>query len=70
METPSKKIEWQTVTRKDWSEEAINDHLNCCLCGTELSFSHAIDHAQQAAVEEAKCGFCGVKHRATEHRLQ
>jgi transcription elongation factor Elf1 len=68
MET-SKKIEW-TVSKKQWQEEAISDHLTCCLCGTELSFEHRVDHVQQVVKEEAHCKSCGVKHRTTENRLQ
>lgn len=69
MET-SKKFEYPTITAKDWREEAISDHLNCCLCGSELHFTHNVDHKTQVAVEAGCCEFCGVKHHARDHRLQ
>lgn len=70
MDTSEKtKTEWH-VTKKEWQEEAVHDHLTCCLCGTSLKFEHKVDHITQVATEEASCTSCGVKHRSTHHRLQ
>lgn len=68
MET-SKKPEWQ-VTTKEWQEEAVLDHLNCCLCGTELQFKHKVDHIHKVVTEDAQCASCGVKHRSSQFSLQ
>ncbi len=68
MET-KKDTEWH-ITKKEWQEEAVLDHLNCCLCGTALKLQHRVDHIHQIASEEANCSSCGVKHRATQHKLQ
>jgi C4-type Zn-finger protein len=68
MET-SKKAEWH-VTEKEWQEEAVLDHLNCCLCGSALKLKHKVDHIHQIATEDAHCASCGVKHRTAQHRLQ
>lgn len=58
------------VTRREWQEEAVLDHLNCCLCGTELKFHHKVDHIHRLVTEDARCTSCGVKHRSCMHPLQ
>jgi len=65
----AKVAEWH-VTKKEWQEEAVHDHLTCCLCGSDLKFQHKVDHIANMAHEEAHCESCGVKHRSTDHRLQ
>ena len=69
MDTSKKTIEWN-VTKTEWQEEAVHDHLTCCLCGSDLQFQHKVDHITQLATEDANCKSCGVKHRSTQHHLQ
>lgn len=62
------KIHWPTA--EQWREEFIDDHLNCCLCGTALKFDHKVDHIAHVVTENAACPSCGVKERQTTHCLQ
>jgi hypothetical protein len=68
METAKKQT--YEVSKKEWQEEAVLDHLNCCLCGRELRFQHRVDHIHRLATEDAKCVACGIQHRSTQHPLQ
>lgn len=68
MDTSNKT--WPEITRKDWQQEAVEDHLNCCLCGGALKFDHHVDHINQVASEDALCPSCGIKLKSTEHKLQ
>lgn len=65
----TKAVEWH-VTKKEWQEEAVHDHLTCCLCGSDLKFQHKVDHIQGLAIEDASCSSCGVKQRTSQHTLQ
>jgi hypothetical protein len=69
METSKKTIEWH-VSKQEWQEEAVHDHLTCCLCGTELKFEHKVDHVNRIATEDASCTACGIKQRSASHPLQ
>ncbi len=58
------------VSHKEWLEQAILDHLCCCLCGTQLKFQHKVDHIRRLVTEDAHCERCGVKHRSIMHPMQ
>ncbi len=51
-------------------QEFIQDQNHCCLCGSELKFTHAMDHLTLTVVEDAKCESCHVSLRTRTHSLQ
>ncbi|CAN5633709.1 hypothetical protein BH10BDE1_BH10BDE1_10600 [soil metagenome] len=51
-------------------QEFMQDQNHCCLCGSELSFSHKMDHLTLTVVEDAKCGSCHISLRTKTHSLQ
>lgn len=51
-------------------QEFIQDQNHCCLCGSELKFTHAMDHLTLTVVEDAKCESCHVSLRTRSHTLQ
>ena len=55
---------------RNWILETIEEHLNCILCGTEMTFKHVVDHIAQNVKEEGHCPHCKVRGRASEHSLQ
>jgi len=64
----------QTVATIDvnvnWTDESVNDHLNCVLCGDALEFKHKTNFVEQTVHEDAQCGSCGVRTRQNAYRLQ
>lgn len=58
------------VSKTEWMQETLNDHLQCVLCGTELSFKHKTDFIAQSVTEDAHCPACQIRNRQTSHRLQ
>ena len=58
------------VSKEEWIDESIHEHLNCILCGTELSLSHHTDFVNQTVSEEAHCKGCKVRNRQSSYRLQ
>lgn len=63
-------LNWSEVSKLDWNQEAIYDHLHCCLCGTELNFSHKANYMQMTVSEEASCPHCKIKTRESFHSVQ
>ena len=64
-------IQWPPkVSKKQWLEESIDDHLQCVLCGTSLSFKHKTDFISGVVNEEAHCAACGVRNRQSTYSLQ
>ena len=51
-------------------QEFVQDQNHCCLCGTELSFAHKMDHLTLTVVEDAKCDTCHISLRTRSHSLQ
>lgn len=51
-------------------QEFIQDQNHCCLCGSELKFTHSMDHLTLTVVEDAKCESCHVSLRTRTHSLQ
>jgi hypothetical protein len=50
-------------------QEYMQDQNNCCLCGSELTFSQKIDHLSLTVVEDARCGSCHISLRTKNHTL-
>ena len=59
-----------TLDRLTAVQEFVQDQNHCCLCGTELSFAHKMDHLTLTVVEDAKCGTCHISLRARSHSIQ
>lgn len=74
MDTSSKNEKSQVIASIDvnvkWTDESVQDHLNCVLCGTPLRFKHKTDFVAQTVIEEAHCPCCLIRTRQNEHRLQ
>lgn len=51
-------------------QEFMQDQNHCCLCGSELSFFHKMDHLTLTVVEDAKCGSCHISLRTKTYSLQ
>ena len=58
------------VTRRQWLDESVADHLNCVLCGSTLEFKHDISYVEQSVNEQANCPTCRVRGRQANHTLQ
>lgn len=52
------------------AEEVMARYTHCCLCGSNLHFSHMTDFARNITQETAKCPECGIKIRRIMHKLQ
>lgn len=52
------------------SEEVVERHTHCPICGGHLHFIHLTDFALNMTREASKCPECGYKARATQHKLQ
>lgn len=59
-----------TVSKQEWLQESVVDHLHCVLCGTPLNFKHKTDFIAGVVTEDATCPACRVRNRQTCHRLQ
>lgn len=64
------RVHFEGLSRKDWAQAKIEEHLNCLLCGTPLQFKHQVDHIDQVVHEEAHCSCCGIRNRQADHSLQ
>ncbi len=58
------------VSKDDWRQEVLQDHFQCVLCGTALTFRHKTDFITQIVTEDAHCPSCQVRNRQASHRLQ
>ena len=58
------------VSKQAWMEEAMNDHLLCVLCGSEMVFKHKTDFLRNTVCEDAHCSSCGVRNRQSNYTLQ
>ncbi len=63
-------IKWPDFSQMKWNEEAVYDHLHCCLCGSELKFAHKTNYTNNFVTEEAACPSCKIKTRESSHSLQ
>ena len=55
--------------KKITREMAIEQHLTCCLCGSELNFKHQVNHLVLKVTEVADCPSCLIKLRERDHGL-
>lgn len=51
-------------------EQFLDDYLHCCLCGTELSYTHVTNFVTLEVAEEARCPSCQIRHKKDAHTLQ
>lgn len=51
-------------------QEFLQDQNHCCLCGSELKFTHKFDHLELTVLEDAKCESCHISLRTRSHSLQ
>lgn len=51
-------------------EQFLMDYTTCCLCGTELMFTHVTHFVNNSVEEKTCCESCGVKHVAKTYALQ
>ncbi len=64
-------IQWPPkVSSKAWLEESVDEHLQCVLCGTQLTFKHKTDFITGIVNEEANCTACGIRNRSVTYSLQ
>lgn len=50
--------------------EQVENFTNCCLCGTDLEFTHSVDYGNLAIKEEAFCPACSIKTKSAIFTLQ
>lgn len=50
-------------------EVFLADHLQCCLCGSELIFHRTVDFAELAVQESSECPSCRIRSRARSYGL-
>jgi hypothetical protein len=65
----TKKTNHYTHTSKNY-EDVIADFNQCCLCGTDLKFTHKADYENLMIQEEAFCPACSIKTKNNSHILQ
>lgn len=58
------------VSQREWLETAMEDHLQCVLCGSALTFAHKTDFILGTVAEDAHCPGCRVRNRQSLHTLQ
>lgn len=64
-------VQWPPkVSKKAWLEESVEEHNQCVLCGTALTFKHKTDFIAGTVVEEANCPSCGIRNRQSSYSLQ
>ena len=58
------------MSDKSEHEIILDDENNCCLCGSNLKFNHAVDYLTLMIKEDAHCPSCNIKMKSREHVLQ
>ena len=51
-------------------EQFVLEYTTCCLCGTELEFTHVTNFSHQEVIEEAYCPSCNIRAKKESHGLQ
>ena len=54
----------------DAKTQFLLDYTTCCLCGTDLEFTHVTNFVHHEVVEEAYCPSCSIRTKQESHRLQ
>ena len=72
-ETPSTEpqivAEFHIIDRPNHREEFLEAYHNCCLCGSELVFTHNTNFITLEVKEEAFCTACNIRTKQDDHRL-
>lgn len=58
------------VSNEQKHEIILMDENNCCLCGSDLKFKHAVDYLTLTIKEDAHCPSCNIQMKSKEHILQ
>lgn len=58
------------MSTKEEHEMILDDENNCCLCGSNLKFSHNVDYLTLMIKEDAHCPSCKIQMKSKEHKLQ
>jgi C4-type Zn-finger protein len=58
------------LDKEQIKEMFLEAEQSCSLCGSNLTFSHNIDHVKKEVVEEACCKMCGIKNKKRQFALQ
>lgn len=68
--TDSKVItEFRIVPTDSHREQFLDDYHHCCLCGSELVFTHNTNFIALDVKEEAFCPSCNIRTKQNDHRL-
>lgn len=69
-ETETVQDQLKKMTQADWTEQSVQEYLNCVLCGSEYTFYHKTDFTFMTVDEEAHCPLCNVRGSKHQHLLQ
>ncbi len=51
-------------------EQFLLDYTTCCLCGSDLMFTHVTKFVTGEVKEQGACESCGIEHAPKSHPLQ
>lgn len=63
-------VHFHKLTVQDYREQFIEDYNQCCICGTNLDFTHVAHFVNNEVKEEAYCSCCNIRTRSLVHSLQ
>lgn len=69
-ELPSVSVQIHIAEATNWRQQFVEDYNTCCLCGTELYFTHVTNFSANEVTEEAFCECCRIRTRKDQHSLQ
>ena len=58
------------LVKLDEPLEVVENFTHCCLCGTQLEFTHTVDYGNLAIKEEAFCPACSIQTKSSTFTLQ
>ncbi|MCC7405635.1 MAG: hypothetical protein IT288_14645 [Bdellovibrionales bacterium] len=67
---PKIVAEFRIVPTANPREAFLEDYHHCCLCGSELIFTHNTNFLTLEVKEEAFCSACNIRTKQDQHRLQ
>ncbi|MBT4761613.1 MAG: hypothetical protein HOO06_07960 [Bdellovibrionaceae bacterium] len=62
--------EFNITPVRDKHSEYLEEYTTCCLCGSELEFSHVTNFIMHQVAEQAHCSTCSIDHINQSHTLQ
>lgn len=62
------KVEADNLTQQQMDFIEVESH--CCLCGTELIFTHELDDTASQVTEQAQCPCCNILMKEKEFSIQ